>query len=104
MDKAIGKAQCQAVVSFSKRQRTYAAGVVRIGDNNKIVVVQVSNGEIVRVRAPRRRLDELDRNPAFSCWPLASLGEAKRVIKGVLPTRYQSSLCTTSVEDFMGKG
>lgn len=103
MAKAIGKAQCQAMLLLDASRQPIVAGVVRIGNENKIVVAQISGDQVVRVIRPNLRPDQLASNPAFSCWELASMEEANSVVQGKTPTRHQSSLGGTSVEDFMGR-
>ena len=103
MEKSIGKAQCQATLLLDTSSRPIVAGVVRIGNENKIIIAQVSGNEVIRILPPDNRPDELGLNPAFSCWELASMTEANRVVKGITPTRHQSSLGRTSIDDFMGR-
>jgi hypothetical protein len=91
-EKTIGKAHCQATLLLDAYGEPMIAGVVRIGNENKIVLVEVSGDEIIRIMPPDDRPDELDSNPAFSCWKMASMAEANQVIKGIRQTRRHVSL------------
>jgi hypothetical protein len=93
----IGKALCLTTLSFRTTRQTYLAGVVRIGGQNKVIVAQMSRDTIVKVVAPVHRPGELDRNLAFSCWPSASLEEAKMVVSGEIRVCVGSSLGMESV-------
>lgn len=84
--RSIGKAQCLATLSFRTDRNTYRAGVVRIGNKNKVIVVQVRGKEIIRPVALHNRPGELDRNPVFSPWEMATLDETKKILSGEIST------------------
>lgn len=92
MEKVIGKAQCLTKVLLDRSSQPLVAGVVRIGNENKIVMARLLNEEVIQVVCGKELPHELERNPAFSCWTMASSEEANGVIDGVIPTYRQSSL------------
>lgn len=62
------------------------AGVVRIRQQNKIVVVQLTGQRAGKLVPPHNRPGFLDTHPAFSHLPMASMEEAKGIMSGKLET------------------
>jgi hypothetical protein len=88
----IGKAHCLASFRCKGNTRSYLAGVVRVGDINKVLVIQIEGEHFIRIVPPHNCPGEVLRNPAYSCWELATLDEAKKLFYGKIPTYRRPAL------------
>ena len=98
----VGKAKCLTAKQFRTKRWgcEILAGVVRVGDQNKIVALRLSGAQQGKVVQPDMRPSQLDEDPAFNAWPMASFEESKKIIAGELPTQCGFSLGSMLVQDF----
>jgi len=68
------------------------AGVVRVNGENKIIALRLSGARAGKLVQPGMRPAQLNNNPAFNPWPMASWEEAGKIFCGEISTQCGPSL------------